>query len=246
MLTKDLVVLVTGAGQGIGRATAMAFAREGASAVVVADINEANAAATAECISAFPHATGVGVKLDVTDRAAVGKAVDSLVQRFSRIDVLINNAGICLPKAGMAEITPEDWHRAYDINVVGMANCISAVIPHMLAKQSGRIVSLSSLSAYTGGLAVSATYSCSKAAVICMTKAAAKEYAASGIRVNAVAPGFIRTPMTAGFSSTHTANSVPLGRLGEPEDVADAIIFLASDYSRYITGTTLDVNGGIM
>jgi 3-oxoacyl-[acyl-carrier protein] reductase len=243
MLTPEMVVFITGAGQGIGRATAVTFAREGASVVVVADLNEGPAKETAKLVSAFPHATGFGMKLDVSDPAAVSAAVKHVIERYSRIDILINNAGICQDKTPFAEITAVNWHRVYDINVVGTANCIAAVIPYMKARKSGRIVNLASMAGLTGGQAVSATYACSKAAVICLTKGTAKEYAAFGIRVNAVAPGLIRTPMTAQLD--YGATTIPLGRMGEPEDVADVIAFLASDHARYVTGCTIDVNGGL-
>jgi len=245
MLAKGMVVLITGAGQGIGRATALAFAREGASVVVAADINEDSARATASLVSACPTTKGVGLKLDVADRAAVIAAVNSIAESHSRIDVLVNNAGIIQPKMDFEAITGDDFHRLYDVNVVGAANCIAAVLPCMKANKSGRIISLASVAGQIGGLAVAPTYSCSKAAVICLTKCAARQLAPLGIRVNAVAPGFIRTAMTANFKETHNASAVPLGRLGEPEDVADVIVFLASDYSRYITGATIDINGGL-
>jgi 3-oxoacyl-[acyl-carrier protein] reductase len=245
MLTKGMVVLVTGAGQGIGRAIALAFAREGASVVVAMDVNEASAKSTAELVSGHPGATGIGLKADVTDRSAIESAVKSIAERYSRIDVLVNNAGICQAKTAFEAITVDDYHKSYDVNVVGAANCTAAVLPYMKANKSGRIVNLTSMAAHIGGLAVAATYTCSKAAVIGLTKAAARQFAPFGIRVNAVAPGFIRTPMTAGFGQTHDPSTVPLGRLGEPEDVADVIVFLASDYSRYITGATIDINGGL-
>ena len=245
MLTKGMVALVTGAGQGIGRATALALAREGASVVVAADLNEATAKATAQLVSAHPGVTGVGIALNVADRAAVMDAAKSMAERHSRIDVLVNNAGICQPKTEFCAVAVDDFHKVYDINLVGVANCMAAVLPYMKSGKSGRIINLASMAAHNGGIAVSPTYACAKAAVIALTKNAARQYASLGIRVNAVAPGFIRTAMTAGFGEDHTAASVPLGRLGEPEDVADVIVFLASDYARYLTGITIDVNGGL-
>jgi 3-oxoacyl-[acyl-carrier protein] reductase len=245
MLTKGMVALVTGAGQGIGRATALAFAREGASVVVASDLNEVAAQATAQLVSSHPGATGIGLKLNVADRAAVMDAVKSIAERHSRIDVLVNNAGICQPKKEFCAVSTEDFHKVYDINVVGVANCMAAVLPYMKSGKSGRIINLASMAAHNGGIAVSPTYACSKAAVVALTKNAARQYAAIGIRVNAVAPGFIRTAMTTGFGDDHTAAAVPMGRLGEPEDVADVIVFLASDLARYLTGITIDINGGL-
>jgi 3-oxoacyl-[acyl-carrier protein] reductase len=243
MLTQDLIVFITGAGQGIGRATAVTFAREGASAVIAADLDECKAKETAALVDAFPNTTGFGLGLDVSNSAAVSSAVRCMIERYSRIDVLVNNAGICQDKTPFAEITAANWHLVYDVNVVGAANCVAAVIPFMKSRKSGSIVNLASMAGTTGGQAVSATYACSKAAVICMTKGTAKEYAAFGIRVNAVAPGLIRTPMTAGLDYGNT--TIPLGRMGEPEDVAKVIAFLASDHAGYVTGCTIDVNGGL-
>jgi 3-oxoacyl-[acyl-carrier protein] reductase len=185
------------------------------------------------------------LKLDVADRKAVADAVKSIADRHARIDVLVNNAGICQPKSDICAVPPEDFHKVYEVNLVGVANCMAAVLPYMKANKFGRIISLASLAAYNGGIAVSPTYACAKAAVIALTKNAARQYAPFGVQVNAVAPGFIRTAMTTGFGEDHTAAAVPLGRIGDPEDVADVIVFLASDYARYITGSTIDINGGL-
>jgi len=168
--------------------------------------------------------------------------VDDALAFFNKIDILINNAGIC-QVGNVEQLAWSDWERMLGINVGGNVKCIKAVLPNMKARKYGKIVCLSSLAGEIGGIATGPNYAASKAAVACITKSLAKYCAPYNINVNAVSPGFIATDMTAELNQD--ASAVPLGRKGTPEEVADAILFLASERSRYITGTTLDVNGGL-
>lgn len=240
-------VIVTGAASGIGLATAQRFAREGAN-VGIWDLNEEGAQRAA----AELQATGVKAlasRVDVASRKSVDAAVEQFHAKIGQVNVLVNNAGITLFQPFM-ETTEEQWDRVMLINLKSMHVCTQAVLPDMLAAKWGRIINVSSSSAQTGSARMTA-YAASKGGVIGFTKALAQELASTGITVNNVPPGFVDTPMLRnegvvglGVSVDAVAARSPMGRAGRPENMAAAIAFLASDDADYITGHTLNVNGG--
>jgi len=233
----DKVAVVTGGSQGIGLSIAEVFAAEGAK-VVVADIGEApKTDATVDF-----HA------LNVTDRAACKQFFDTLVSKYGKIDVLVNNAGITRD-AMTRKMSDEQWDMVIDVNLNGIFNLVRYVGPHMQENKSGNIINISSVVGEGGNIGQS-NYSATKAALIGLTKTWAKEFALKGaqVRVNAIAPGYIMTDMLKTIPQElldKFASSVPLGKMGLPEDVAKASLFLASDDSAYITGHVLSVNGGL-
>ena len=237
------VALVTGASRGIGRATALALARQGAT--VVAAARGDNARPVAEEIAA---AGGVAesIALDVTDPAAVELALASVLERHGRIDILVSNAGITRDQL-LLRMKREDWDAVIATNLTASFTICQAVLKPMLKQRGGRIIAISSVVGQMGN-AGQANYAASKAGLIGFCKSMAREVASRGITVNVVAPGLIETDMTkalAGASREDWAERIPLGRLGRPEDVAHAVCFLASDEASYITGHVLAVNGGM-
>ena len=243
---KDKVVLVTGGSRGIGRACAVAFAKAGAALVV---INYAgNEAAAQESVKLVQEAgaKAEAVKFDVADTAACAAAVDSIVKTHGRLDVLVNNAGVAVDGLVM-RMKDEDWDKQLDTNLKGAFALIRAASRPMMKQRGGAIINLTSIVGESGNGGQSA-YSASKAGLIGLTKSVAKELASRNIRVNAVSPGFIGTDMTAGINDEmrkKMVESIPLARLGSPEEVANAVVFLASDAAAYITGEVLKVNGGM-
>ena len=235
------VAIVTGAGQGIGKAIARRLAKDGMN-IAIADINLETAQAAADEIAKEFGGEAMAVKCNVAQEEEVNAAVQAVLDRFGTIDVLINNAGVLSLKKPFVEYTKADWDKLFSINFMGDVFFCKAVIPTLKAKKSGRIINMSSQSAETGGMAASPVYSATKAAVWCMSKSLANELGAFGINVDAVAPGLIATEMTK--NAGYRDDMVPLGRLGTPEDVADAVAFLAGNDGRYVTGMILDVNGG--
>lgn len=242
------VAIVTGAGKagkGIGQACALTLARAGAS-VVVASRTEANAQSVAEDVrAAGGQALALGV--DVTAAESVDAMVAAAVKQFGRVDILVNNAG--MTRDGLMMRMPEDaWDSVLDTNLKGAWLCIKAVSRPMMKQRSGAIVNMTSIMGLTGN-AGQTNYSASKAGLIGLTKSAAKELASRGVRVNAVAPGWIETAMTAELGEdtrTEMLKHIPLARIGAPEDVAGAVLFLCSDAAAYITGQTLTVDGGLI
>jgi NAD(P)-dependent dehydrogenase (short-subunit alcohol dehydrogenase family) len=241
------VALVTGAGGGIGRATAVAFARGGAK-VVAADTSEA----TGEETAALCRAEGTDamfVRTDVSQRADVEALVSRVARTYGRIDVAHNNAGIEGAQALLADYPEDIWDKVIGINLKGVWLCMKYEIQQMLKQGGGAIVNTSSVSGLTGSRGVSA-YVASKHGIVGITKAAALEYARSGIRVNAVCPSTIHTAMIDRFTggdreALHAfAEGEPLGRMGTPEEVAAAVLWLCSDAASFITGSTLAVDGG--
>lgn len=241
------VALVTGAGSGIGKGIALMFGREGA-AVAVNDVNEEAAAATAQQVRSL-GAKALPVKADVASRAEVQNMVATSLAELGRIDILVNNAGFGDYRP-FTEISEEAWDRMLAVHLKGAFNCSKAVLGDMIARHSGCIINISSL-AGTTGTPYHVHYSAAKAGIIGLTKALAKEIAQHGVRVNAVAPGWIDTPLghqARDFFSKQTGSSrvfrPPLGITGKPEDIAAACTYLASDEARYVTGQVISPNGG--
>ena len=238
------VALVTGAAQGIGKAIAMLLARNGAD-VVVSDINLEKAQETANEIEGMGRRS-VAIKVNVADLKDVERMVEATVEQFGRIDILVNNAGITRDRL-ILRMTEEDWDAVLDVNLKGTFNCTKAAIRYMSKQKSGKIVSIASVSGEMGNPG-QANYAASKAGVIGFTKTIAREFAGRGINVNAIAPGYIQTPMTDAVpekTKEELKRMIPMERLGKPEDVAQAVLFLVSENSSYITGQVLNVNGGI-
>ena len=244
MRFSNSVAIITGGARGIGKAVATRMAAEGAS-IVIADIMEDAAKATVgELESAGRMA--VAWPLDVTDPAQVSSMVHSVVQRFGRIDVLVNGAGILGEVVSVQEMSEANWHRVIAVNLHGVFNCSRAVVPVMLAQKRGRIVSLSSVAGKEGNPR-QAAYSVSKAGVIALTKSLGKELATDGITVNCVTPALIDTEMIMGHTPEERAlylSKIPLGRVGTAEEVAAVICFLASEEASFVTGAVYDISGG--
>ena len=243
------IALVTGGARGIGRAICEALAGAGAK-VVVADLRLGDAEETARAIG------GMAVEMDVSDLEAIKSGVDQAVAELGGIDILVNNAGV-FNMASLDRITPEDYRRQYDINVGGTLFACQAVVPSMKRRGGGVIINFASQAGRRGEPNI-AVYCSTKAAVISVTQSLALELAGDNIRVNAIAPGVIDTPMwdvvdaqfakyenkPKGQKKREVGEAVPLGRMGDPADVADPVVFLASDAARYITAQTLNVDGG--
>lgn len=242
---KEKVALVTGGSRGIGRAVCVALARQGA---YVAINYAGNEAAASQTLAMVREAGGDGeiVRFDVADAEACDAAVSDLVKRKGRLDVLVNNAGIAMDQL-LLRIKPEEIEKTFATNVSGALWCCKAAIRPMMRAKRGRIVNVSSVVAESGNPG-QAVYSASKAALIGLTKTLAREYASRGVTVNAVAPGFIETDMTASLpeqAKQAIVAQTPLGRQGTAEEVAAAVVFLASDEASYVTGQVLRVNGGM-
>ncbi len=244
MELEGKVALVTGSAQGIGRAIALLLARHGAD-VVISDINLEKAQETAKEIQHLGRRS-LAIKVNVADLHDVEQMVGNILEAFGRIDILVNNAGITRDRL-ILRMTEEDWDAVLNVNLKGTFNCTKAVIRQMAKQRSGKIVSIASVSGEMGNPG-QANYSASKAGVIGFTKTIAREFASRGINVNAIAPGFIQTAMTDAIpdkSKEALIQMIPMERLGQPEDVAEAVLFLVSERSSYITGQVLNVNGGI-
>lgn len=243
MSLNGKTALVTGASRGIGRAIALRLAEDGANVAVI----YAGSADKAEAVVNEITALGVNAKAyrcNVADSAAVNETVKAVTNDLGKIDILVNNAGITRDGL-MLRMKDEDFDAVLDTNLKGAFNMIRACYSGFIRKKSGRIINISSVSGIMGN-AGQTNYSASKAGVIGLTKSVARELASRGITCNAVAPGFIQTDMTENLGDNNPLlNSIPLGRMGRPEDIAAAVAFLASDSAAYITGEVLKVDGGL-
>lgn len=238
------VAIVTGAARGIGFAIARRLAREGA-LLLIADVNGPGAAEAAAAL-ATADGTTAAVGANITDERDRQRVVAAALERWQRIDVLVNNAGI-LPRVSLLEVTPEIWRRTMDVDLDAAFFLSQAVLPIMRDQQEGRIVNIASMSARTGGQASPPHYATAKTGLVGMTRALARVTGVWGVTVNAVAPGIIDTEMIADWLPGQREwweSQIPLGRLGTPEDVAGVVAFLAGPDAGYITGTTVDINGG--
>jgi 3-oxoacyl-[acyl-carrier protein] reductase len=264
---KGKIAIVTGAGRGIGRAIALTFAREGAY-VAVNDIDaDVINDVTKEIVSLGSRA--LSVRADVTKPDQVGTMVSQTLDEFGKVDVLVNNAGIYYDAAGpiardlFIETSSEEWHKEIDVILYGTLNCIKAVIDHMVKQKSGKIINISSDVGRSSIMGVKASiYSAAKAGVIGLTKSIAMEVASFGININAVCPGLVKTTRASMAEKEKETKSkenkvyenvekilleaIPLGRLGEPDEISKLVVFLGSDAASWITGQTYSINGGQM
>ncbi len=244
MRLKDKVAIITGAGSGIGKASAFKFAEEGAK-VVIADFDPEAGKEVAKKIN-NDDGEAYFIKVDVSNWDQVQEMVDKTVDKYDTIDILINNAGVTADSF-LTKMSHDQWNKVIDINLKGVFNCTKAVAPLMMDKEEGKIINTSSVVGEQGNIGQT-NYSATKAGVIGMTKTWAKELGSKGINVNAVAPGYIMTEMVAKIPEkvlNKLRDKVPFGELGKPEDVANAYLYLASSAGDYCNGTVLDVNGGI-
>ena len=239
------IAVVTGGARGIGKAICQTLAGEGAR-VAVCDVDYEASRQTVEemkdqGLSAF------AVKLDVSSGREVKKVFGKIIDDFGKVDILVNNAGICY-YVPFEKITEEEWDRVLAVNLKGTFLCCQAVMHSMMAQRWGKIVNISSVAAKIGGILAGAHYSASKAGVICLTKSLALRLAPYGINVNGICPGQIRTRMTDIWSEEEKGifiKQIPLGHFGEPRDIAETVLFLASEKAKFITGEIVDVNGGL-
>lgn len=245
MRFKDKIVLITGASRGIGKETALSFAKEGAIVIVNYIGNQAVADQVVTEIEAL-GAKAKAIKANVASFAEVEEMVKVIKKEFGRIDILVNNAGITRDTL-LLRMKEEDFDQVIDINLKGTWNCLKQVTKLMMKQKYGKVISLSSVVGVLGN-AGQVNYAASKAGIIGMTKSLARELASRNINVNAVAPGFVQTDMTDVLDeATKEAilKSIPLGKMAKPQDIANTILFLASDEANYITGQTINVDGGM-
>ena len=247
MRLEGKVAVITGAGQGLGRAYALVFAKQGAD-IVVNDVNEENANSVVKEVEEIGRkAIAVVVSVDTMENGE--KLINTALEKFGKVDILVNNAGITRT-AMLHKMTKEEWDQVISVNLTGVYNCLRAVAPHMMERKYGKIISVTSVAGIRGTMG-QINYGAAKAGVIGLTKSAARELARYGINVNAVAPGVIETAMTKvirdneKFSKKYLSD-IPLGRFGTPEDVANVAAFLASDDAAYMTGQVVSVDGGII
>ena len=246
MLLDGKIALVTGGSRGIGRAVAIELAKEGAAVA----INYAGNKAAAEEVQSIITQMGgkaMIIQADVSDEKSAMQMVEEVIAQLGGIDILVNNAGIT--RDGLfIRMKEEDWNAVINTNLTGIFNCTKVAAKYMMKKRSGRIINMSSVYGIMGN-AGQTNYAAAKAGVIGFTKSLAREMASRGITVNAVAPGFIATDMTAAMpekAQEHVLTSIPLGKMGKPEDIANAVLFLASDKASYITGQVIHVDGGMV
>lgn len=239
------VALVTGAAKGIGKAIARKLAENGAQ-VIVNDINIQEAEIACNELKKDKLTVSINC-CDVGDSNQVQKMVKDILDCYGTIDILVNNAGI-VQSTTVEKMTEEEWDKVIRVNLKGVVNCCKAVLQTMKKQKRGKIINISSLAGKNGGIKAGAAYSASKAGVICFTKTLARELAAYGINVNSVAPSMVETDLATGFTTQEQRDEllagIPLKRFGKPEEIAELVSFLASNSSDYITGETININGG--
>lgn len=244
MKLKDKVVIITGGSRGIGRASAIAFAQEGAKVVIASRILDT----AEEVVNTIKNNGGevLSIKLDISDPKQVQDMVSIVIAHYGKIDILVNNAGIT-DDAFIVKMTYEQWDNVINTNLSGTFYCIKEVIPYMIDRHYGRIINVSSIAGEKGAVA-QVNYAASKAGIIGLTLSLAQELGSKGITVNAVSPGYISTNMVDKVPEKikqRAITKIPVGRIGNAEEIANAFVFLASDEASYCNGTILDVNGGI-
>ncbi len=247
MKLKNNIAIITGSARGIGKQIAQKLASEGAN-VVVCDVNDTQTQSTADEIESSFGVKTAFMAADITRPDHIRNLIDTTVKQFERIDIFVNNAGIC-PLNSIEDITLEEWNRVLSVNLTGVFLCCQAVMPFMKKQHSGRILNMASVAGKIGGVAAGAHYSASKAGVICLTKVFARAMAPFGVRVNAIAPGPVETEMVKDFSEDAMkilVEQAPLGRIANTDDIAEGALFLLSDAARHITGEILDINGGLL
>ena len=242
MLVKDKIALVTGAARGIGAQCARHLAENGAHAVIVVDMDETQGQKTAEelsekCRTAF-------FKTDISNEEAVRDLFQKVRAEFTRLDILVNIAGICSTRTIFDE-TMDSWDRIMNVNLKGSFLCMREAFALMEEQLYGRIVNMASIAGQVGGIRTSPAYAASKAGIICITKSFAKLGAKKGITVNSLSPGLVDTDMTQDPKFHYSVEEVPMGRVAKPSDIADAVLYLASDMASYVTGQCLNPNGGM-
>jgi len=242
---KGLVAIVTGGGRGIGRATALALARQGADVAVV-DLDQPLLEETAQAMAQTGRRS-LAIGLDVANKVRVQTMSSDLVEKLGRIDILVNNAAICGWRGVVEDITEDEWDCTMNVNLKGTFLCCQAVIPIMKAQKFGRIINVSSAAGRLGAVEPGVDYASSKGGILALTKSLARYLLSDGVTVNAIAPGQVMTRMHAWRSLEEHKRKlakIPMGRMAEPEEIARGVIFLASPEASYITGMTLDVAGG--
>ena len=246
MKFEGKVALVTGAARGIGETIALTLARDGADVVIV-DVELEGAQRVAQEVEGLGR-KAKAIQVDVSQRVAVKRLISDVVSAFKKIDILVNNAGI-IRRGTFLEHGPEDWDRVLSVNLGGTFNCTQQVFPLMIKQGGGKIVNISAVVGKMGDLASAPSYGTSKGAINTFTKSVARELAPYGINVNAVAPHAIETDMSREWSEEkrrQIVEAIPMKRLGQPQEVAEAVVFLASEGANFITGQILDINGGYL
>ncbi len=239
---KDKITIITGGARGIGFSTAEKFLKEGAK-VIIWDISESSGQSA---IAKLKNDDAIFFQVDTTSSESVNRAINAVMEKYGRVDVLINNAGITRD-ATIKKMTLTDWQQVIDVNLTGVFNCTQAVVQHMIEQKSGAIINASSVVGLYGNFG-QANYAATKAGLIGMTKTLAKELGKHNITVNAVAPGFIATEMIQSIPEKvidMMISKTPLARLGQPEDIANAYVFLSSDEASFISGAVLSVDGAV-